>query len=76
MDLIHLNPTSNVCDIYPIDIIECRTAYFAEFENRGPGAMPEQRAGFVKKLSDADAKPFITLGHINASGWLLPPPTL
>ncbi|WOG83635.1 hypothetical protein DCAR_0102812 [Daucus carota subsp. sativus] len=52
------------------------TAYFAEFENRGPGAMPEQRAGFVKKLSDADAKPFITLGHINASGWLLPPPTL
>lgn len=59
-----------------IAIIERRTAYFAEFKNRGPGASPDQRVGFVKKLSDADAKPFITLAHINASSWLLPPPRL
>ncbi|KAK1352715.1 Pectinesterase [Heracleum sosnowskyi] len=53
-----------------------KTAYFAEFKNRGPGAAPDQRASYVKKLSDADAKPFITLSHINASTWLLPPPKL
>lgn len=57
-------------------VIECRTAYFAEFENRGPGATPDQRPGFVKRLSGADAKQFITLAHINASSWLLPPPVL
>lgn len=59
-----------------IAINKHRTAYFAEFKNRGPGATPDQRASYVKKLSDADAKPFITLGHINASSWLLPPPKL
>jgi pectinesterase len=49
------------------------TVRFAEYENKGPGANMDKRAKFVKKLTDADAKPFISLSYIEASKWLLPP---
>ncbi|PIN08953.1 Pectinesterase, partial [Handroanthus impetiginosus] len=50
-----------------------RTAYFGEYNNKGAGADLQKRVSFVKKMSDADVKPFITLGYIDASKWLLPP---
>ncbi|XP_047938342.1 pectinesterase 1-like [Salvia hispanica] len=48
------------------------TVYFGEFNNRGPGANMEKRVTFAKKLTPAEANPFITLAYIEASTWLLP----
>ncbi|KAG8381038.1 hypothetical protein BUALT_Bualt06G0079200 [Buddleja alternifolia] len=50
------------------------TVYFAEFNNKGTCSNLDKRAGFTKKLSDADAKPFISLAYLQGSKWLLPPP--
>ncbi|KAJ7961864.1 Pectinesterase [Quillaja saponaria] len=52
------------------------TVYFGEFKNTGPGSDPKTRVKFVKQLSDAEVKPFISLGYIEGSKWLLPPPKL
>ncbi|XP_019162107.1 PREDICTED: pectinesterase 2-like [Ipomoea nil] len=51
------------------------TCYFGEYNNTGPGAKMDGRPKFVKRLTDADVKPFISLGYIGASKWLLPPIT-
>ncbi|KAK6135569.1 hypothetical protein DH2020_030677 [Rehmannia glutinosa] len=48
--------------------------YFGEYNNKGPGSNLDKRVTFVKKLSDAEAKPFISLAFIEGSKWLLPPP--
>ncbi|KAJ1412084.1 Pectinesterase, catalytic [Sesbania bispinosa] len=52
-----------------------RTTFFGEYKNKGPGANSKKRAPFTKQLSDADVKPFITLGMLEGSKWLLPPPS-
>lgn len=44
----------------------CRTVFFGEFK----------RVTFAKKLTEEEAKPFISLDFIDASSWLLPPPEL
>ncbi|KAK4489361.1 hypothetical protein RD792_005168 [Penstemon davidsonii] len=49
------------------------TVYFGEYNNKGPGSDLGKRVTFAKKLSDADAKPFIRLAFIEGSKWLLPP---
>ncbi|XP_031125785.1 pectinesterase 1-like [Ipomoea triloba] len=49
------------------------STYFGEYKNSGPGAKLEGRPNFVKKMTEQEAKPFITLGFIDASKWLLPP---
>ncbi|KAE9605639.1 hypothetical protein Lal_00025220 [Lupinus albus] len=51
-----------------------KDVYFGEYKNKGPGADTKGRYKFTKILSDAEAKPFITLGYIEGSKWLLPPP--
>ncbi|KAL4375458.1 hypothetical protein HN51_009354 [Arachis hypogaea] len=51
-----------------------RTLYFGEYKNSGAGAAPAGRAKFSKQLSDAEAQPFLNLGFIDGSSWLLPPP--
>ncbi|KAK7275054.1 hypothetical protein RIF29_16161 [Crotalaria pallida] len=51
-----------------------RDLYFGEYKNTGPGADQTGRYKYTKQLSDAEAKPFISLGYIQASKWLLPPP--
>ncbi|KAI9082835.1 hypothetical protein K1719_035165 [Acacia pycnantha] len=51
-----------------------RSVYFGEYQNSGSGANPKGRAPFTKLLSANDAKQFLTLGFIQASKWLLPPP--
>ncbi|MED6207065.1 hypothetical protein PIB30_032413 [Stylosanthes scabra] len=51
-----------------------RTLYFGEYRNTGPGAAAAGRAKFTKQMSDAEARPFLTLAFIDGSKWLLPPP--
>ncbi|XP_061375321.1 pectinesterase PPME1-like [Gastrolobium bilobum] len=51
-----------------------RSAYFGEYQNKGPGADVSGRASITKKLSFAEVKPYVTLGMLQASKWLLPPP--
>ena len=47
---------------------------YGEYKNTGVGATPDGRVKFAKQLSDAEAKPYLSLGYIEASKWLLPPP--
>lgn len=56
--------------------MHCRTVYFAEYKCNGAGANMIGRAEFTKKLTDAQVRPFLTLGYIQGSKWLLPPPSL
>ncbi|KAA8533934.1 hypothetical protein F0562_031451 [Nyssa sinensis] len=49
------------------------TLFYGEYKNTGPGADLAKRVPFTKKLTDASAKPFLNLGFIEASKWLLPP---
>ncbi|KAK4280010.1 hypothetical protein QN277_011695 [Acacia crassicarpa] len=51
-----------------------RSVYFGEYQNSGSGANTKGRAPFTKFLATNDAKQFLTLGFIQASKWLLPPP--
>ncbi|CAK8544004.1 unnamed protein product [Lathyrus sativus] len=53
-----------------------KTILFGEYKNTGPGANPIKRSKITKQLTDAEAKPFITLGIIQGSKWLLPPPQI
>ncbi|KAI3981733.1 hypothetical protein MKX01_027718 [Papaver californicum] len=39
-----------------------------------PGANLQGRVKFTKKLTDAEAKPYVDLNYIGAEKWLLPPP--
>ncbi|KAJ8752681.1 hypothetical protein K2173_005570 [Erythroxylum novogranatense] len=49
--------------------------YFAEYKSSGAGGgAPNTRAKFTKHLSDEEVKKFITLGFIEGSKWVLPPP--
>ncbi|XP_002511045.2 pectinesterase PPME1 [Ricinus communis] len=52
-----------------------KNIFFAEYKCSGPGANPSGRAKFSKQLSDSEAKSFISLGYIQGSKWLLPPPS-
>ncbi|KAK0578674.1 hypothetical protein LWI29_014239 [Acer saccharum] len=53
-----------------------KTAYFAEYKCSGPGANPSGRVKYTKQLLEAEVLPFISLGYIQGSKWVLPPPTL
>lgn len=53
-----------------------RSVFYGEYNCKGAGATMERRVGYVRKLTDAEAKPFITLGYIEGSKWLLPPVAL
>ncbi|PIA27564.1 hypothetical protein AQUCO_07600020v1 [Aquilegia coerulea] len=50
--------------------------FYGEYMNMGPGANTDKRAPFAKKLTEAEAKPFIDKTFIKAETWLLPPPNL
>ncbi|CAA0836664.1 Pectinesterase PPME1 [Striga hermonthica] len=50
-----------------------RTVYFGEYNNKGPGASFEKRVPFAKKLSDGEAKSFLSLAYVEGAKWLLPP---
>ncbi|CAN4095091.1 unnamed protein product [Withania somnifera] len=53
-----------------------KSVYYGEYKCTGAGATEDSRVGYVKKLSDEEAKPFISLAHIEGSKWLLPPVSL
>ncbi|XP_055809200.1 pectinesterase 1-like [Solanum dulcamara] len=53
-----------------------KSVYYGEYKCKGAGATTARRVGYVKKLSDAEAKPFISLAYIEGSKWLLPPVAL
>ncbi|KAH7578655.1 hypothetical protein JRO89_XS01G0411200 [Xanthoceras sorbifolium] len=53
-----------------------KTVFFGEYKSSGPGANPATRAKFTKQLTEAQARPFMVLGYIQGSKWLLPPPQL
>ncbi|KAK9290685.1 hypothetical protein L1049_008859 [Liquidambar formosana] len=48
--------------------------FFGEYKNTGAGAATAGRVKYTKLLNDAQAKPYIGLGYILGSKWLLPPP--
>uniref|UniRef100_A0A5B6ZZ97 pectinesterase n=1 Tax=Davidia involucrata TaxID=16924 RepID=A0A5B6ZZ97_DAVIN len=50
-----------------------KTLWYREYENSGPGSNPAHRVPFSKQLNDAEAQPFLSLGFIEGSKWLLPP---
>ncbi|RAL39347.1 hypothetical protein DM860_002880 [Cuscuta australis] len=51
------------------------TTFFGEYKNSGPGSNMNGRPKFVRRLTGPEVKPFLTLGFIEASKWLLPPTT-
>ncbi|KAK8658904.1 hypothetical protein V6N13_029123 [Hibiscus sabdariffa] len=53
-----------------------KTVYYGEYKCTGEGSSPSKRVPFAKKLTDKEAKQFITLDFISATIWLLPPPTI
>ncbi|XP_026442301.1 putative pectinesterase 63 [Papaver somniferum] len=53
-----------------------KTVYYGEYMNKGPGSNLSGRVKYAKKLTDAEARPFLDLNDLNASAWLLPPPHL
>ncbi|KAL4348367.1 hypothetical protein GQ457_17G018700 [Hibiscus cannabinus] len=53
-----------------------KTVYYGEYKCTGEGSSPSKRVPFAKKLTDKEAKQFITLDFIGATKWLLPPPTI
>ncbi|XP_059316091.1 pectinesterase 1-like [Lycium ferocissimum] len=52
------------------------SVFYGEYNNKGAGATMNGRVGYMKKLNDEEAKPFISLAYIEGSKWLLPPVTL
>jgi len=48
--------------------------YYGEYQSTGAGASKNSRVNYGKQLTFNEVKPFITLGYIKASSWLLPPP--
>ncbi|XP_050224866.1 putative pectinesterase 63 [Mercurialis annua] len=50
------------------------TATFAEYKCTGAGSKSAERVKYRKQLTDAEAKPYLSLSFIAASQWLLPSP--
>ncbi|KAJ9140060.1 hypothetical protein P3X46_030747 [Hevea brasiliensis] len=48
--------------------------FFGEYKNTGPGAAPAGRVKYAKQLTEEEVKPFLSLGFIKGTSWLLPPP--
>ncbi|KAK1562782.1 hypothetical protein Q3G72_016975 [Acer saccharum] len=48
-----------------------QSVYFAEYKCSGPEANQAGRVKYTKKITDAQVQPFLTLGYIQGSKWLL-----
>ncbi|KAH9652874.1 putative pectinesterase 63 [Citrus sinensis] len=53
-----------------------KTVYYGEYKCMGPGASSSGRVKFAKLLSEAEAKPFLSMTYLNGNKWLLPLPNL
>jgi len=52
------------------------TVFYGEYKNSGSGANMVKRVKYSKELTYDQAKPYMTLGFIKGSSWLLPPPNV
>ncbi|KAB2598399.1 pectinesterase 63 [Pyrus ussuriensis x Pyrus communis] len=53
-----------------------KTVSYGEYKCMGPGSSKNNKRNLSKELTDEQAKRFISLGYIQGSKWLLPPPNL
>ncbi|XP_010546425.1 PREDICTED: pectinesterase PPME1-like [Tarenaya hassleriana] len=52
------------------------SVYYGEYKCYGPGSNTEERVASTRSLDSNEAARFLTLGYIQGSKWLLPPPAL
>ncbi|CAL2235805.1 unnamed protein product [Prunus armeniaca] len=50
------------------------TVFYGEYKCSGPGSSAAGRVKYTKHMTDEQIKPFLSLGYIQGSKWLLPPP--
>ncbi|BFG23047.1 hypothetical protein CerSpe_093210 [Prunus speciosa] len=50
------------------------TVFYGEYKCSGPGSSMDGRVKYTKQLTGEQIKPFLSLGYIQGSKWLLPPP--
>ncbi|GBG84824.1 hypothetical protein CBR_g39200 [Chara braunii] len=46
------------------------TVFYGEYKNTGPGAATGRRVNWSRQLTDAQAKPFLTVDFINGMSWI------
>ncbi|KAJ0233831.1 pectinesterase 48 [Hirschfeldia incana] len=51
-----------------------KTVFYGEYKCIGPGSHKAKRVPFTQDIDDNEAKCFLSLGYIQGSSWLLPPP--
>lgn len=55
--------------------INYSTVFYGEYKNIGLGSSANKhRVKYAKELTDVEVQPFLNLGYIMGSKWLLPPP--
>ncbi|CAA7026922.1 unnamed protein product [Microthlaspi erraticum] len=52
------------------------TVFYGEYKCKGPGSHQANRVHFTEDIDPPEAHRFLTLGYIQGSKWLLPPPVL
>ncbi|XP_010523329.1 PREDICTED: pectinesterase PPME1-like [Tarenaya hassleriana] len=53
-----------------------KTVFYREYKCYGPGSNIAKRVPFTRSLNPTEAGHFLSLGYIQGSKWLLPPPAL
>ncbi|KAJ0248822.1 putative pectinesterase 63 [Hirschfeldia incana] len=53
-----------------------KTVFYGEYKCSGPGSRKEKRVKYTQDIDNIEANSFISLGYIQGSSWLLPPPSL
>ncbi|KAF8088886.1 hypothetical protein N665_0527s0006 [Sinapis alba] len=53
-----------------------KTVFYGEYKCSGPGSKKEKRVKYTQDIDNIEANYFISLGYIQGSSWLLPPPSL
>ncbi|KAB2038141.1 hypothetical protein ERO13_D03G104500v2 [Gossypium hirsutum] len=53
-----------------------QTVFYGEYKCSGPGAAPAGRVPYSSQLTETVARQFLTVGFVDGSKWLLPPPNV
>ncbi|KAG2293407.1 hypothetical protein Bca52824_040076 [Brassica carinata] len=51
-----------------------KTVFYGEYKCTGPGSHTAKRVPFTQDIDENEASRFLSLGYIQGSSWLLPPP--
>ncbi|KAJ0079077.1 hypothetical protein Patl1_23792 [Pistacia atlantica] len=70
----HINDQGWLSGMYGESNSNQKKVYYGEYKCMGPGADSTRRAKFAKILSDAEAKPFLSMTYLDGNKWVLPPP--